>query len=102
MPVPETLANSHTLALSSAILTHLLRCLVETTLDKVDPHQNGPLWSLNSGCKSTSPFFGQQLLISRPRKRSALSWLLDQHPLTKLRRCSYTFSLSTIFLTMSY
>ncbi|KAM2786726.1 hypothetical protein PS2_007589 [Malus domestica] len=44
MPVAEALASGHTLALSWAILAHLLRCLAETTLDKVDPQQNGPLW----------------------------------------------------------
>ncbi|KAM2380727.1 hypothetical protein ACFX1X_041853 [Malus domestica] len=44
MPVAETLASGHTLALSPAILAHLLHCLVEATLDKVDPQQNEPLW----------------------------------------------------------
>ncbi|KAM1157001.1 hypothetical protein ACFX2B_027425 [Malus domestica] len=44
MPVPEALASGHTLTLSPAILAYLLRCLAETTLDKIDPHQNGPLW----------------------------------------------------------
>ncbi|KAM2661199.1 hypothetical protein EV2_023537 [Malus domestica] len=44
MPVAEALASGHTLALSPTILAHLLRCLAETTLDKVDPQQNGPLW----------------------------------------------------------
>ncbi|KAM1094143.1 hypothetical protein ACFX2B_009060 [Malus domestica] len=37
MPVAEALANGHTLALSPAILAHLLRCLAEATQDKVDP-----------------------------------------------------------------
>ncbi|KAM2233747.1 hypothetical protein FF1_012283 [Malus domestica] len=44
MPVAEALASGHTLALSPAILAYLLRCLAETTLNKVDPQQNGPLW----------------------------------------------------------
>ncbi|KAM3014999.1 hypothetical protein FF2_027634 [Malus domestica] len=44
MPVAEALASGHTLALSLAILAHLLRCLAETTLDKVNTNQNGPLW----------------------------------------------------------
>ncbi|KAM2678413.1 hypothetical protein EV1_004836 [Malus domestica] len=44
MSVVEALASGHTLALSPAILAHLLRCLADTTLDKVDPQQNGPLW----------------------------------------------------------
>ncbi|KAM1176483.1 hypothetical protein ACFX15_015544 [Malus domestica] len=44
MPVAEALASGHSLALSSAIIANLLRCLAETTLNKVDPHQNGPLW----------------------------------------------------------
>ncbi|KAM2227917.1 hypothetical protein ACFXTI_014676 [Malus domestica] len=44
MPVAETLASGHTLAHSPAILAHLLPCLAETTLDKIDPQQNGPLW----------------------------------------------------------
>ncbi|KAM1945518.1 hypothetical protein ACFX13_000497 [Malus domestica] len=44
MPMVEALASGHTLALSPAILAHLLRCLAETTLDKVDPQQNGPFW----------------------------------------------------------
>ncbi|KAM1591618.1 hypothetical protein ACFX1Z_035218 [Malus domestica] len=44
MPVAEALASGHTLALSPAILAHLLRCLAKTTLEKVDPQQNGPLW----------------------------------------------------------
>ncbi|KAM2598785.1 hypothetical protein TB2_037281 [Malus domestica] len=44
IPVAEALASGHTLALSPAILAHLLRCLAEVTLDKVDPQQNGPLW----------------------------------------------------------
>ncbi|KAM2067482.1 hypothetical protein ACFX1T_043816 [Malus domestica] len=37
MPMAEALASGHTLALSPAIFAHLLRCLVKTTLDKVDP-----------------------------------------------------------------
>ncbi|KAM1743307.1 hypothetical protein ACFX12_013208 [Malus domestica] len=44
MPVAEALASGHTLALSTAIFAHLLRCLAEATQDKVDPQQNGPLW----------------------------------------------------------
>ncbi|KAM1966171.1 hypothetical protein ACFX15_046425 [Malus domestica] len=44
MPVAETLASGHTLALSPTILTHLLRYLAEMTLHKIDPHQRGPLW----------------------------------------------------------
>ncbi|XP_050121352.1 uncharacterized protein LOC126599007 [Malus sylvestris] len=44
MPVAEALASGHTLALSPAILAHLLRYLADMTLDKVDPQQNGPLW----------------------------------------------------------
>ncbi|KAM1575627.1 hypothetical protein ACFX10_032034 [Malus domestica] len=44
MLVAETLASGHTLALSPVILAHLLCCLAETTLDKVDPYQTGPLW----------------------------------------------------------
>ncbi|KAM0986374.1 hypothetical protein ACFX2C_013554 [Malus domestica] len=44
MPVAEALASGHTLALSPAILAHLLRCLAEMTLHKIDPHQSGPLW----------------------------------------------------------
>ncbi|KAM1804826.1 hypothetical protein ACFX11_030905 [Malus domestica] len=43
MPVAEALASGHSLALSLAILANLLRCLAETTLNKIDPHQNGPL-----------------------------------------------------------
>ncbi|KAM1081153.1 hypothetical protein EV2_016192 [Malus domestica] len=44
MPVAEALASGHVLALSSNILAQLFRCLAEATLQKVDPHQNGPLW----------------------------------------------------------
>ncbi|KAM1789771.1 hypothetical protein ACFX12_033898 [Malus domestica] len=44
MPVAEALASGHTLALSPAILAHLIRLLAETTLDKVDLYQTGPLW----------------------------------------------------------
>ncbi|KAM2235030.1 hypothetical protein ACFXTI_013226 [Malus domestica] len=44
MPVAETLAKDHTLALSPAILAHLLRYLAEMTLHKIDPYQSGPLW----------------------------------------------------------
>ncbi|KAM1842672.1 hypothetical protein ACFX13_017331 [Malus domestica] len=44
MPVAEALASGHTLALSPAILAHLLRYLAEMTLHKIDPHQSGPLW----------------------------------------------------------
>ncbi|KAM2565015.1 hypothetical protein TB2_013251 [Malus domestica] len=44
MPVAEALASGHTLALSPAILAHLLRCLAETTQHKIDPYQSGPLW----------------------------------------------------------
>ena len=44
MPVAEALASGHTLALSSAVLAHLLRCLAEATTEKIDPHQSGPLW----------------------------------------------------------
>ena len=44
MPVAEALASCHTLALSSAVLAHMLRCLAEATLEKIDPHQSGPLW----------------------------------------------------------
>ncbi|KAM1746859.1 hypothetical protein ACFX11_013450 [Malus domestica] len=44
MPVAEALASGHVLSLRSNILAHLLRCLAETTLHKIDSHQNGPLW----------------------------------------------------------
>ncbi|KAM1055804.1 hypothetical protein ACFX2I_029261 [Malus domestica] len=44
MPVAEALASGHSLALSPAILANLVRCLAETTLNKIDPQQNGPLW----------------------------------------------------------
>ncbi|KAM1891444.1 hypothetical protein ACFX14_034728 [Malus domestica] len=44
IPVAEALASGHTLALSPAILAHLLHYLAEMTLDKVDPYQTGPLW----------------------------------------------------------
>ncbi|KAM2998359.1 hypothetical protein FF2_040023 [Malus domestica] len=44
MPMAETLANGHTLALSPAILAHFLCYLAEMTLHKIDPHQSGPLW----------------------------------------------------------
>ncbi|XP_068317177.1 uncharacterized protein [Pyrus communis] len=44
MLVAEALANGHTLALSSAVLTNLLRCLAEATIGKIGPNQNGPLW----------------------------------------------------------
>ncbi|KAM2225321.1 hypothetical protein ACFXTH_019321 [Malus domestica] len=40
MPV----AGGHTLALSSVILANLMRCLAETTVTRIDPHQNCPLW----------------------------------------------------------
>ncbi|KAM2322441.1 hypothetical protein ACFXTH_019109 [Malus domestica] len=70
MPVAEALASGHTLALSPAILAHLLCCLAETTLDKVDPHQNGPFWvfgPLRPTIVDFSPMeaFGPQL-ASRP------------------------------------
>ncbi|KAM1702092.1 hypothetical protein ACFXTN_025270 [Malus domestica] len=41
MPVVEALASGHFLALSPAILANLLRYLAETTINKIDPHQNG-------------------------------------------------------------
>ncbi|KAM1440274.1 hypothetical protein ACFX13_013817 [Malus domestica] len=44
MPVAEALASGHTLALSPAILAHLLRCLADMTQHKIDPYQSGPLW----------------------------------------------------------
>ncbi|KAM0963316.1 hypothetical protein ACFX2A_022798 [Malus domestica] len=44
MLMAEALASGHFLALSPAILANLFRCLAETTLNKIDPHQNGPLW----------------------------------------------------------
>ncbi|KAM2294087.1 hypothetical protein PS2_033641 [Malus domestica] len=44
MPVTKALASGHSLALSSTILANLLRFLAETTINKIDPHQNGPLW----------------------------------------------------------
>ncbi|XP_048435311.1 uncharacterized protein LOC125475023 [Pyrus x bretschneideri] len=44
MPVAQALASGHLLALSPAILANLFRCLAETTINKIDPHQNGPLW----------------------------------------------------------
>lgn len=44
MPVTEALASGYVLALSQAILANLTRCLAETTVVKIDPHQNGPLW----------------------------------------------------------
>lgn len=44
MPVAEALASGLSLALSLAILANLLRCLAETTLNKIDSHQNRPLW----------------------------------------------------------
>ncbi|KAM2796684.1 hypothetical protein COP1_007786 [Malus domestica] len=44
MPVAEALASGHVLALSPNILAYLFRCLVEPTLHKIDPYQNGPLW----------------------------------------------------------
>ncbi|KAM2420028.1 hypothetical protein ACFXTH_026534 [Malus domestica] len=44
MPVAEALASGHTLALSLAILAHLICCLAETTQHKIDPYQSGPLW----------------------------------------------------------
>ena len=37
-------ASGHTLALSSAIIANLIRCLAEVTVTKIDPHQNSPLW----------------------------------------------------------
>ena len=43
MPVVEALASGHTIALSSAVLANLIRCLAEATINKVDPHQNGPV-----------------------------------------------------------
>ncbi|KAM2963582.1 hypothetical protein FF2_021492 [Malus domestica] len=44
MPMAEALASGHTLSLRSNILAHLFHCLAETTLHKIDPYQNGPLW----------------------------------------------------------
>ncbi|KAM1999673.1 hypothetical protein ACFX1R_007910 [Malus domestica] len=44
MLVAEALASGHSLALSLTILANLLRCLAETTINNIDPHQNGPLW----------------------------------------------------------
>ena len=44
MPVAEALASGLSLALSPAILAHLLRCLADATIQQIDPHQNGPLW----------------------------------------------------------
>ncbi|KAM1469925.1 hypothetical protein ACFX1Q_040471 [Malus domestica] len=44
MPVAETLASGHTLALSPTILAHFLHYLAEMTFHKIDPHQSGPLW----------------------------------------------------------
>ncbi|KAB2607144.1 proline-rich protein 12-like [Pyrus ussuriensis x Pyrus communis] len=44
MPVAQALASGHSLAFSPAILANLFRCLAETTINKIDPHQNGPLW----------------------------------------------------------
>ncbi|KAM2212813.1 hypothetical protein ACFX1S_023073 [Malus domestica] len=43
MPVTDALASCHSLAFSSAVLANLTRCLVEATLGKIDPHQNGSL-----------------------------------------------------------
>ncbi|KAM1216804.1 hypothetical protein ACFX2J_013045 [Malus domestica] len=43
MPVAEALASGHSLALSPTILANIPRCMVEITIDKIDPHQNGPL-----------------------------------------------------------
>lgn len=42
MLVVEALASGHILAFSSAILANLMRCLAETTVNKIDLHQNGP------------------------------------------------------------
>ncbi|KAM2560624.1 hypothetical protein COP2_012650 [Malus domestica] len=44
MLVAEALASGHSLALSPANLANLLHCLAETTINKINPHQNGPLW----------------------------------------------------------
>lgn len=43
MPVVEALVNGHTLAFSLAILANLMRCLAETIVTKIDPHQNDPI-----------------------------------------------------------
>ncbi|KAM1426887.1 hypothetical protein ACFXTO_019521 [Malus domestica] len=44
MPVAEVLASGHSLVLSLGILANLLCCLAETTINKIDPYHNGPLW----------------------------------------------------------
>ncbi|KAM2345854.1 hypothetical protein ACFXTH_009673 [Malus domestica] len=44
MPMVEALASGYSLALSPVILANLLRYLAETTVNKIDPQQNGPLW----------------------------------------------------------
>ncbi|KAM2889684.1 hypothetical protein FF1_013271 [Malus domestica] len=44
MPMAEALGSGHSLALSPTIITHLLRYLAETIINKIDSHYNGSLW----------------------------------------------------------
>ncbi|KAM0959840.1 hypothetical protein ACFX1X_025267 [Malus domestica] len=94
IPVAEALASGHTLALSPAILAHLLRCLAEMTHTKV-----APFGYSNSGCRFIWSLFGQNSPASRLLKRSAFRWLLDQYLVTRLKTCLDISSALMLFLT---
>ncbi|KAM1546408.1 hypothetical protein ACFX10_046622 [Malus domestica] len=92
MSVDEALASGHSLALSPAILANLLCYLAETTINKIDSHQNRPLWYSNFGCRFIFPHFSQKSPTFSLLQRSTFSWALNRGLITEPKKSSNTSS----------
>ncbi|KAM2557534.1 hypothetical protein TB2_014645 [Malus domestica] len=101
MPVAEALASDHTLALSPAILAYLLRCLAETTLDKVDLQQNGLFWVFQLWLQVYFAPLRPMIVDFSPKEALDPQLAFGQSPLTKPKKCSDIFSLLMTFLMRS-